>query len=775
MIGNRYERLFGYTYRQLVSDLRNEMSRAKEAEITASVLLFKRFNESFYYIGAEINPLMRPDEISPEVLLKLYTKGKMSLSPKSLWYLGAYFCSNFGQFQIGVVFDENDKLAAANASTFDLTFPKFKELKKEWREWARTHQGVFRESPPPREYDQVCCQSFLLTHFLLTLMPVPMTDDDINNSAADIYHLIMHGKPPQSQDIDADRAKFRVAESVPYRWRYMEDRRAFGQLFNLVEFALIQPLSNKKKEEFLEQLYETDLRKGRAPKSLNFPTEEMTALAKPMFYQGEFLGIVYVARPFGQSGFDESDWVCFSNIIQSLQVEKRLGEARTDIAPIAILRKEDPDASLPSPLRILKLMHTFTSAAGAILVFESNDELLSYESYSQGAEMRVRQRPDAEAVRKMIERVVSIDPYESRARWLLAGDANFDVFRAINPNKHQPPSSVMLVLPIYDAEGKKSYFVLFYNEQKKFVELYADNLLRYKGASRDNDQTGTAQCNTNVSWDIYAARMQNIIERLIDLDIEHKKRLEAELYYEKIVLQDLSLFMPHTMKNSFGPRILRPLRKAREKTKEIEVASRIDNVLAYVTRLQRQVSNISKAWRGVGGDCLSSAIFAALCEEIRKTYSIPTSQFDVQIDNPDDLQISLHKDVLLFLLEQLVSNAVEAIENIGEDKKAFRVSWEPVKDKKGELRKDIIRISVWNAGSFLPMAIIRDLGHAPLENVRSGHSGLGFYLMELALTRYKAYKPEGQLRHFQVVSKPNDGVKIFFDLPSDRKGYIWKD
>ena len=767
MIGDRYERLFGYTYRQLVSDLKNEMSRGKDAEITASVLLFKRFNESFYYIGAEINPLMRPDEISPEVLLKLYTKGKMSLSPKSLWYLGAYFCSNFGHFQVGVVFDENDKLAAANASTFALTFPKFKELKQEWREWTRTHQGIFRESPPPREYDQVCCQSFLLTHFLLTLMPVPMTDEKISNSASDIYHLIMHGKQPQSENIDEGTARFKIDKDVRYRWRYMEDRRPFGQLFNLVEFALIQPLSSKKKEEFLEQLYETDLRKGIAPKVLNFPTEEMTALAKPMFYQGEFLGAIYVARPFGQSGFDESDWNCFSNIIQSLQVEKRLGEARTDVAPIAILRKEDPDANLPSPLRVLKLMHTFTSAAGAILVYESNEGLFSYENYSQGAEMRIRQRSDTENVRKMIERVVSKDPYESRAQWLFDGDANFDVFRSINPNKHRPASSVMLVLPIYGSEGRISYFILFFDEQKRFVELYRDDSSTYKDdRSEDGSQAQTAQCNTNIAWDIYAARMQNIIERLIDLDIEHKKRLEAELYYEKVVLQDLSLFTPHTMKNSFGPQVLRPLQKAKEEAKEDAVRRRIDKVIDYINRFQKQVSNISKAWRSVGNDSLTHDNFTAICEEIRKTYSIPSSKFDVQVENPDDLRISIHADVLSFLLEQLISNALEATANISEEQRAYRISWESINDK--------VRISVWNAGSFFPLLIIKGLGRAPLEKVRRGHSGLGFYLMELALTRYKAYKSDGQSRHFQVVSKPNDGVKISFTLPAGAKRDTWK-
>lgn len=82
-------------------------------------------------------------------------------------------------------------------------------------------------------------------------------------------------------------------------------------------------MDENEKERILKlSMINTYLRTGSP--ELDLHEYEMTALAKPLIYNSEFQGIVYVARMFGDKGFDENDHLKFKNLIDVLQAREAL-------------------------------------------------------------------------------------------------------------------------------------------------------------------------------------------------------------------------------------------------------------------------------------------------------------------------------------------------------------------------------------------------------------------------------------------------------------------
>lgn len=782
---NRYERLVGHMYSQLVTDLRRIMSRDKgDDEIVASVLLFKSYNESFYYVGTNVNPLIKPSDVDDALIAELKQITLLRTVPKLFWYLGAYFASTFGSRQLDFILDMSDELVAANASTFNLTYPAFKELKDSWRVWVRDNSDCFRHNAPAEcpKAELLTYQSYVLANLLITMMPISVSENS-RNSASKIYKALTDRNPSNTDDeewIDPSNGSFRVRPNAPYRWVYSESSDlSYGQLFDLIEFILIQPVHGTEKERIIGELYASHLANNEAPEDLNIGRYDMSALAGALIHNNEFQGIVYVARMFNGQGFDEDDNRNFSNTIDTLQVRGRLNESGFVLAQLAVTRKNAPDWNEPSPLRILNYMHLFTSASAGIVLYEDEEERpAAHERYRKAdtSEMETLIRNDAEEIKATIEVVLPLEERKKEALWFSSADSKCKRLLSLASNGEKHSNAVLLMsfsLPKYGT----CYLILFYRQvTEKFFE--------------DFPRSQLAKTNTQDTWSVYgkvfAERMQGSVERLIDSDCEHKQFIKYERETSLAFIGGLSLLTTHDVRNKFQPLIVTRLKTIADGLKDQgEVQRGLYDIAQFADRLLNQSKHYTIAFSEFFSlklnrpELLSEPAwtfspdnFVALCETLHRLYSSVdpgARNMEWVVEDRREVLLGINSEIMEFLLDQLISNANEADRNnqqISLCDRKYVLGWRNHCPESNNHSSNYVRISVWNAGTQIGTYIRRNAGKGILKNPGVGHTGLGFYFLEFALSRLGAYQYEDE-RHFKIenTSTPK-GVEISFILPS---------
>ena len=776
---NRYERLFGYMYSRLVQNLSDDMTSDKNDVVVASVLLFRSFNENLYYVGTHANPLLNPDEVwlsySNDISERKY------LTSRCLWYLAAYFCSKWGRAQINKVFEENNKLAELNASTFALTYPKYASLKEAWNEWLQKNSTNSWLLPPDDELSDhpLVRQSFVLSNLLLVTMPVKstskggMSDNGSKtiNNASDIVNLIMGGKPYTSRWTDS-AGKFKTFQSEPFEWRYVKPGRkqlTYGELLNVIEFTLIQPVSGRNKEIVLERLVEN----SHSTAAFEPPEFKMSALARPLFYNCEFQGIVYVVKKYEQgTEFKSHDAKRFERKIRSLHIEHRLAESRYDLTQIALRSDHAIDTTQPSLFRILNILHLFTSACSGIVVFEDEENgLVAWERYrvsiGAGTQMKTTNRKDAQAIKDLLS---DIAPASERPLWLFNEGSDLKALLTLPSNGEKTESKSAMVIPLLSEDNRPGYFLLFFRETNDFVKFYCF----------DDEEWGCSDEARN----IYAERLYNVLDRLIDADREHKRTLNAVRERNLLRAHDLSLMTPHTAKNSFHLQMVQPLREALELITTNDARVRVERAMRYATRFAEQANAVSMAWRNIlklqgihnpttPGLSVNSGItvdpndFKQICEKLKEeNHRSERRSIVCRVREREGASISTSKEILLYLLDQLLANAIEASDDqeVPPEERKFEIRWTETSSVNGG-SPVTVQISVWNANTVIYQPTVDFAGGGPMINIADGHSGLGLYFIESALSQLDAL-PYKNGKHFQIqnTSKPTKGVRVEFSF-----------
>jgi hypothetical protein len=775
---NRYERLVGHTYRQLVADTRRIMSGEKCDDIVASVLLFKSYNESFYYVGTEINPLIKPSQLNASLRGELHEVKLLKTAPELFWYLGAYLCSQVGESQIDIVFNLSDELAAADALTFNISYPEFAELKELWRGWIRDNRQSFRDDAVREnpKGELLRDQAFVFANFLLTLMPIPVSET-VTSSASAVYNVLI-GDTSSASDadwIDPVNANFRIQPDESYQWRYVErDELAYGQLLDLVEFILIQPVIAIEKEKVLKSLYDSFLIKDEIPDRLPITDYEMTALARPLIHNTEFQGIVYVARMFNGRGFNKIDEDKFHSIINSLQVSARLYEAGFALAQLALLRKDASDWNDPSLVRLLNIMHFFTSASAGFVIYEDDEgRTRAYERYRAGEEMETLPRADAEKMRDTIQSIFAGRSLESGAIWFSNKDADGARLLSLPSNGEKKSNSVVVMSFSLPQKGR-GYFVLFYRfELERLLEDYKRGPL--------------SEFMAQIGWDVYmkifSTRLHSSIERLIDVDSDHKRMLTFERQQSIYFLQRLSLLTIHDVKNNFEPLIVTPLKEIAQKIPEDkDTQEHIYAIASWAERFMNQSSKYATAFKNFFHLRMISPArlldypwkitpedFKAICEKLQEDYSAVdkgAQNMKCEVNGSARTIVGLNRELLEFLLDQLLSNAMEADRENGKsiNERQYVLVWGDLTDRSKKPEK--VQISVWNAGAPIPEYIRNNAGRGIPENPREGHTGFGFQFLEYTLSQLGALEVEEQ-RHFVIENTLHPGgVSVSFVLPA---------
>jgi hypothetical protein len=128
--------------------------------------------------------------------------------------------------------------------------------------------------------------------------------------------------------------------------------------------------------------------------------------------------------------------------------------------------------------------------------------------------------------------------------------------------------------------------------------------------------------------------------------------------------------------------------------------------------------------------------------------------------------IAISQDILEYLIDQLLANAVEASKKLPAHAKRFEVTWR--EDTSLHSGSPVtVELSVWNANTRISESFQQGAGYAPMNGVEPNHSGLGFYFMESALSQLDALAYENN-RHFKIenTETPKQGVRISFAFPA---------
>jgi hypothetical protein len=170
-----------------------------------------------------------------------------------------------------------------------------------------------------------------------------------------------------------------------------------------------------------------------------------------------------------------------------------------------------------------------------------------------------------------------------------------------------------------------------------------------------------------------------------------------------------------------------------------------------------------------GNALFTSEDFVCICKELKDKFLSDSGveiKWDVQSEH--ELSINVHEDITKYLINQLLWNAIESSKRLNETEKEFLVTWMAGEDK-SKVGEYSASITVWNAGTNIHPDVLLNAGRTPAKNVDAGHTGLGFYFIELMLEQLKAIKKQDG-RHFSIenIVKPV-GVKVSFAFSAQKK------
>jgi len=565
-------------------------------------------------------------------------------------------------------------------------------------------------------------------------------------------------------------AEIAINPTKPYSWRYLRVHGSgYSQLFDLLEFLYLVPADPRTKEGILRALYESSLSQGSAPNDLGLPDIKISAMATPLFFDGEFQGIVYVAREFGERGFDKTDVAMFHRSVQASDLAGIMAKSKLALASIS-LREDEVDIFSPSLRRILDRLHIFSSAIGGlILMREKNRSLRAFErkGVSRGHlfESATRELPDADRIGKVIRTFGLETPDTKRVIRLFKGDKNFEYFEKLVNNTGSVSSILLMGFP--NDFGNFDYVLLYFSEDLELQERLSDDWFKTKRKIRDVLRLRSGKCQFN-------------IEELFDSDAQHKQLLSIERQKSDMVVNELPLMTLHYAKNLFRPFLVTRLEEALRLTDIGEIKNLATSARNFAEQFLLQASRFSEVWRDIALNTrttgekrlqvvsvLTPIGFIELCREISQLEQYKNLDIQIGQDCAEQITIAVPLEALRFVLEELLTNVTKT--QAGEGKKAScRIQW-------NELRRpgfgaDRVKISVWNSGPRISGQVLESAGRGPTEKVSYGNTGLGLYLVNLALSLLRA-EEVGERRFSIVNTERPEGVEIAFTfIARERNG-----
>ena len=293
---NIFEKLYGYLFRNLAKSILSEFDRKKEDEyLTIGILLYRSYDESFYYAPTLKDSLLFPSEIKIS---------SFPTSQKALWDEGLML--SFGKFLsqptiktwVNELFEENLDLANNEASSYGTTFDGYNNFREEWRDWFNNQIDVFANerkiNSEKRKDILILHQLFHFGNYLITIKRnaayISKSSVDERTNAENIYMIISNREQiKESNRFDLDTGVLKHGNDLQWKAEpRTQERRA--KLNFALEVCYRWPFGVEDKIKVLKSIY------GHGQIDKTNKQYFFNATATPLIFNGEFLGICYVSQ-----------------------------------------------------------------------------------------------------------------------------------------------------------------------------------------------------------------------------------------------------------------------------------------------------------------------------------------------------------------------------------------------------------------------------------------------------------------------------------------------
>ncbi len=739
---NRYENLYGYVQRSLVKNIRKEFGN--DESITIGFLVYTPYSESFYYESTVKNTLVFPEEI------KKHFHEIQIWNMELMFYLGRYFSMEKTKRYILDLINDNSKLAP-NASYFSIAFDEYERFKLEWLQWLSDLQPSLFTAKYNSEdirLKNILNQLFHFANYLLTIIGYNAYREWFTPTSGSfrehIYRVIIDkvinnntgGVEPTTGELRPNKAG--------YTWHRQTDTDPllkYSDLAMALEICFKQPFSVKDKIQDIKAITDDSETEGKK--------FQLAAMAKPLHYNGEFQGVIYITRSMEKGNFSDSDFEKFKQVIAGFHIESLLHTSRFDTARILVEKISSADfrVQIHPLVKVLNAQHIFSSSPLGLVIIP---DLSSYVRYRDNKVMQTKKSSiTSEDLFDFFKKIIGLDLPE--------------VMKETNYLWHEIPENLESTfnkelyskLEITEDLFIKSFVCMKFQENNKdnIYVIFNFNHIEY-----------LSQESSHAIKQSYALRTRSNINNLIDAylyqkklsDIQNNLLNEVQLGF---IHQEKSFLKESVIKKLDEIDFLKPSLKVRALTKQIRIDTNnaIERFSVFLKVLAEQSNELNKSFIGLSE--LENEIL-----EIKKSNKFKGVKIisDLSQLTPAD-KVESYLNTISFCLNELVANAVKQY-NSSEGQailnKEIRINIWPT--MANEDKRSGLVFEVFNTGTTIPDSIRDIAGLERVANGSNGSSGLGFMLMNKTLKRILAAQIDSE-QYFTITTLPL-GTAIKFTI-----------
>lgn len=734
---NRFENLYGYIQRSLVKNIRKELG--DDESLTIGILLFKSYSESFYYESTVKNTLLFPWEIK-----KIFTEREI-WNMELLFYLGRYFSLHKGY--IHDLIKDNNKLDKYNASFYAIAFNEYEKFKIEWLGWLNNlNSDIFHENYNSKNEGSkiILNQLFYFSNYLLTIIRYNAYREGFNPNTGSfrehMYRVVLNNIVDSNSGPVALKTGELPPNSTGVNWyRKADSQIKYSELALVLEICFKQPFSNKDKINDLKAIIEY-------PESAS-EKYQLSAMAKPLLYNGEFQGIIYITRNMNKGNFEYRDFDKFKKAISDFHIESIIYSSRYDTARILLEKITASDQLQIHPLiKVLNAQHIFSSSPMGIIIIP---DVSCYVRYRDDKVMQTKiSKVNSEKIFELFIKELDVNINE------LMIQTNYYWFDI--PVEHETKFNRKLT-ETFDVTEE-----LFVNSVTCMKFHENDNPIYYFMFNSNHIELLKVEINDAIKQS-YALRTHNEVNKLIDAYQSSKNLSDIQ----NNLLNEIQLGIIHEQKSFLNSKIvdqITEIEKITTKKKIKEITKRIKSDTANaIERFGDYVKVLSEQSNELDQSIISIKEITEIFDKVKAKHKYKDIKIICDFSklmSADTIQSYLYS--ISYIIDQLVSNAIRQY-NSPEGQLINNKSIELRVKSSGSSNDSLGFIfEVFNTGTNIPESIRKIAGLERIANGSNNSTGYGFLLINNLLKRIKPPLADGN-QYFEINNK-TEGVEIRFSI-----------
>ena len=752
---NLFEKLYGHLFRNLAKSILSEFDRKEEEEyLTIGILLYKSFDESFYYAPTLKNSLLFPREI---VASHFPTSQKLLWNKKLMLAFGKFLSQPRMKKGVNELFEENLELARNDSSSYATTFDSYITFQEDWRSWFNSKIDIFSTEVgsdlDSKENNLLLNQLFQFGNYLITITRrsafISKSSIAERTNAENIYLIISNRQlVEESKKFNNDTGVLECGNDIQWiaepRTQELKARLNFA-----LEVCYRWPFGVADKIRVLQSIY------GHGKIENTNKQYYFNATATPLIYNGEFLGICYVSQSVPDTKENKSFKIGArsKSLIAKIKESSITGfiyNSRFETARIA-LQKFNAEAYKKLTIeRVFELCHIYSSSPLVAYIDETDNLQLRFrQNYELVKKMTTAksEKTGSQLIQFLKERFVgenfSVEKKENYS-W-------FDVYNKLVDSDSEKNEAFERISSFNNELTNFLKPSIDFNPEQIKITSICNLQYEIEGASisliffnANHTLLTNSGVNNSLVKKSYALRNHNNIRLLIESEQVHRRLYEQSLSFQENLRKGLLHYfkgsLNHKIKHYLGSKVTESKRRVL-----------LDNCNTINERIINLINVYNKDFSAQETDL--KEIYECWNECIKGYDDRSIVLEKVNVETVDSIKCVCNKDALVIIFEEQIQNAFNVLKS--NQKKELKLQLKTTQ------RNNIITISVVCFGSNMQTKYIEKAGIDSFTS--SDSSGIGFLITELLLNKSEAVKI-GK-RHFDLKNSSSPkSLKMIFKL-----------